>query len=616
MGNETGVARRMADSVARQLLGIVVAMSMLAAATVYLPAPIVHRMLISDLEQQAALWRDRIVMNLSLKERTFVVQSVSPLDRKFLEAAVKVSEIYRLKLIGRDGNIFWATNPADVGMLHPDTDHGTALLAGDIVVSIDSERARAVGLDDSAAHSGRSGAAGIASVAKEMLAEIDAPIPLPGGFARIEMFVDLTLARSIFIARVSGMMVSVAVVVGAAWTVLLMMNVRNNRRRLRDLTAKSAAEKARLQDQLTFARDIRLLGELNEWLQSSRSLEELFQMVSRFMAHLLPDCEGSIYVYSNSRDVLDGSAAWNDGHCKAHIHPDECWGLRRGRTYSYGANEIDFVCAHTEPQDGRPYLCFPIQAHGETVGLMNLRARLGVSAETFAEGRKLAQMCAEQISLAIANVRMRDELRDQSVRDPLTGLFNRRHLTDALRKHIARVQKGGASLAVISIDVDHFKRFNDNHGHDAGDMVLRSVGSVLAQHVDGDEIACRTGGEELMLLLPGADRDTAVLRAEQLCEAVAGISVRYGEKTLPRITVSVGVAVAPDHGLVPQDLIRIADDALYAAKAAGRNQVVVAGRIDSGAPENPQGADHSPTDETRATIPLCGENGKKRFAAE
>lgn len=264
---------------------------------------------------------------------------------------------------------------------------------------------------------------------------------------------------------------------------------------------------------MQLAREVKLLGELNVWLQSSRSLDELFEMVSRFMTHMLTDCEGSVYVYSNSRDVLDGAASWNSGRVKPHIHPEECWGLRRGRTYTYGTSEVDFVCEHAEPHGDRPYFCFPILAHGETVALMHLKAAEGTSIDEFRAHQRLAQMCAEQISLAIANVQMRDQLHERSVRDPLTGLFNRRHMTDQLRKLLNRTGDTDPCFSLIYVDVDHFKKFNDNHGHDAGDMVLRAVGDVLDRACDGDEIACRMGGEEFMLVLPDLPPKQALERA-------------------------------------------------------------------------------------------------------
>ncbi|MEM9633709.1 MAG: diguanylate cyclase [Pseudomonadota bacterium] len=336
-------------------------------------------------------------------------------------------------------------------------------------------------------------------------------------------------------------------------------------------------ERVEQQRQAALTREIRLLSELNEWLQSSSSLDELFGMVSRFMTKLLPSSAGAVYVYSNSRDVLDGACSWNGGKLEAHIRPTSCWGLRRGRPYVFGEGEVSFACEHVTPgEDDEVYLCLPILAHGETVGLMHLTPAANSSKEEFLEQRKLAQMAAEQVSLAIANTRMRDELHNQSIRDPLTGLFNRRHFIDLLRTGLERSQHSGQPVSLVSIDVDHFKKFNDNHGHDAGDMVLRAVGTVLEETCEGDQVPCRMGGEEFMVLLPASSIDAAASVAEKLREAIEKIVVRYGEKNLPKITISCGVAGYPSHGRLPQDLMKSADDALYKSKDEGRNRVTVA----------------------------------------
>lgn len=347
------------------------------------------------------------------------------------------------------------------------------------------------------------------------------------------------------------------------------------------LAAAQKQEHEEQQRQVALTREIWLLSELNEWLQSSSSLDELFSMVSRFMTQLLPTSTGALYVYSNSRDVLDGACAWNGGQLEAHIRPDSCWGLRRGRPYVYGESEVNFACEHGRScEDDDVYICLPILAHGETVGLLHLTPAEGVAVEEFLEHRKLAQMAAEQVSLAIANTRMRDELHNQSIRDPLTGLYNRRHFIEALRSSLERSKHSGQPVSLVSIDVDHFKLFNDNHGHDAGDMVLRAVGAVLEQSCNGNELPCRLGGEEFMVLLPENSADSAVSTAEALRAAVEKVSVRYGEKNLPKITISCGVASYPSHGMMPQDLMKAADDALYQSKDNGRNRVTVAASAD------------------------------------
>ena len=327
-------------------------------------------------------------------------------------------------------------------------------------------------------------------------------------------------------------------------------------------------------------RETRLLSDLNEWLQSCNSLGELYQMVAEFLGRLLPGCAGSLYIYANSRDVLESAKAWNGGKMMPAMHPDDCWGLRRGRPYTFGENEIDFRCSHVDPLVTSEYCCIPILAHGETIGLLHLEfgsAGEELRKEVIAEQRRLGLVCAEQISLAIANVKLRDQLRDQSIRDVLTGLFNRRYMLETCRRELSRAARAGQSISILSIDVDHFKKYNDNHGHDAGDLVLRAVGNCLENLFRNEDIPCRFGGEEFVVILPGADADAALRRAEQLRSKVEDIVVRYLEKNLPRITVSIGVAVFPDAGDNPQTVLKAADQALYRAKEKGRNRVELSG---------------------------------------
>jgi len=534
-----------------------------------LPAPLVDRMLQTDILKQSELWKRRVVLHLGDPETALRTGTIDAHDAEFLSSMPEASDVYRFKLLDPGGRVTWSTRPNEVGdqedraFFRSDVARGMMHYIQEVVPLSEID-----GLD---LHTDN-----IQNATQHHVAEVFVPITKNGRFiGAIEFFTDISDLRTTFISRLR---VSLTILSGIALFALMAVSLvtyRTNRFQVRALHKQSAKERELMDEQLRLAREVRLLGELNEWLQSSRSLDELFDMVSRFMTHILPEAEGSVYVYSNSRDVLDGCASWNDGNHKAHIHPEGCWGLRRGRTYEFGASEIDFVCEHAEPHDGRPYFCFPILAHGETVGLLHLRAHEGAG-EEFHASKKLAQLCAEQISMAIANVRMRDQLHDQSVRDPLTGLFNRRHMTETLRKAISRSQQTGAALSLVAVDVDHFKKFNDTHGHDAGDMVLRAVGAALEQGCDRDEVACRIGGEEFMLILPDNTPEDAVTRAENLRQAVEAVTVRYGDKSLPRITISAGVAHYPVHGTMPQDLMRAADDALYSAKDKGRNQVQVA----------------------------------------
>ncbi|NOC91367.1 diguanylate cyclase [Ruegeria sp. HKCCD6604] len=533
------------------------------------PAPVVDRMLEADLRKNAMRMSRQVESHLNDLEQAFRFHALTDHDREFLELLPETTDIYRFKLFDASGQVFWSTRASDVGFVNTKPYFQSIVAAGGLFYKHEEKPVTEV--DSFVVDNSRD-----TELSSRHVAEVYTPIIKDATFmGAIEFYSDITDLRNLFITRVRLSLALLSGVALLALTTVILIVHRTNRRQVRDLRKRAQKERELMDEQLRLAREVRLLGELNEWLQSSRSLDELFDMVSRFMTHILPEAEGSVYVYSNSRDVLDGCASWNGGTHKSHIHPEGCWGLRRGRTYEFGASEIDFVCEHAEPHDGRPYFCFPILAHGETVGLLHLRALEGRE-DCFNKSRKLAQLCAEQISMAIANVRMRDQLHDQSVRDPLTGLFNRRHMTETLRKSISRSHQTGAALSLIAVDVDHFKKFNDTHGHDAGDMVLRAVGAALEQGCDRDEVACRIGGEEFMLILPDNSPEDAVTRAEQLRQAVEAVTVRYGEKALPRITISVGAAHYPAHGTMPQDLMRAADDALYVAKDKGRNQVHVA----------------------------------------
>ena len=551
-------------------------------SAIYLPAPIVDRMLRDDVHRKAQEWRLRVLDALESGSETFARATITRGDELWLSQVTTLSEIYCFKLIAAEGQIFWSTQAEDIGVVNEMPFFRRIVAAGNPPYQAEDRPVSEV--DD---HFLRSASSNRAELYEDetgklmRIAEIHEPILQNGRVVgAIAFYTDLTELRAIFVDRLERIFIALSVVSLLMLVVTSTVIRRSGRMQLRVINQRAEQERQMMAEQMRLARNVRLLGELNEWLQSSRSLDELFKMVGRFMSHILPNSEGSAYVYSSSRDVLVGSASWNGGHHCDHIRAEDCWGLRRGRTYTFGSAEVDFPCSHSESQDDRPSFCFPVLAHGETVGLLHLKAKDNVPLEEFRASQRLAQMCAEQISLAIANVQMRDQLHDRSIRDPLTGLYNRRHLTETLRRQLEQAHREERPLSILSIDVDHFKRFNDTHGHDAGDMVLRAVASVFEQVCEGDETACRMGGEEFMLLLPDLGLPAAALRAEALRGAVERINVRYGEKSLPRITISVGVAVHPEDGTMPQQLMKAADDALYDAKGRGRNRVAIAGEDD------------------------------------
>ncbi|MEO1494565.1 MAG: sensor domain-containing diguanylate cyclase [Pseudomonadota bacterium] len=249
---------------------------------------------------------------------------------------------------------------------------------------------------------------------------------------------------------------------------------------LLDASQKAERSEARANAALAAERtrqsQTRSLSELGEWLQSCKSLNELYGIVSKFMTSCFPDAVGELYTYSNSRDVLDGSCAWGGSSTlHDHIQPDDCWALRRGRLLKFGSGVIDFPCHHVDqadaPSSDQHYVCIPLIAHGDTIGLIHIRFPDADAAGNDPVDAVLqyAIQCAEQISLAIANVRLRHELEDQSTKDALTGLWNRRYLMNRCRQELIASRRSGTPVSMIMLDADHFKQLNDTHGHDAGD---------------------------------------------------------------------------------------------------------------------------------------------------
>jgi diguanylate cyclase (GGDEF)-like protein len=241
----------------------------------------------------------------------------------------------------------------------------------------------------------------------------------------------------------------------------------------------------------------------------------------------------------------------------------------------------DLLCEHLSPPLAAGYYCVPLIAQGETLGVLHLRAVApgpgGVSRPAISEScQSLTSRVAEHIALSLGNLKLQEALRHQAIRDPLTGLFNRRFMLETLERELYRVQRKGSSLCVIMLDLDHFKRFNDTFGHAAGDALLSALGRLMLNHVRKEDVACRYGGEEFTVILPETSLQTAYERADELRQLVHGLHLEHLGQSLGGITISLGVAVYPQHGKNPETLLEAADKALYEAKHAGRDQVVAA----------------------------------------
>ncbi len=353
-----------------------------------------------------------------------------------------------------------------------------------------------------------------------------------------------------------------------------------------DVTERKQAEAARQQanDQLSGwvnelkqrNREITLLSEMSDFLQACLTVEEACDTLAQLVQPLFPQASGGIFLIRAAKNMVEPVASWGLPIPEdfQSFTPTDCWGLRRGKSHWVDDTDNGLLCKHLHHALPAESLCVPMMAQGEALGVLYLSSLLRGSLTPAKQ--QLATTVAEHIALALANLKLREKLQNQSIRDSLTGLFNRRYMEESLEREMRRCDRKRQPLSIIMIDVDHFKRFNDTFGHNAGDAVLRELGHFLQRYVRGSDIACRYGGEEFMLILPEASLSVTQERAEQIKEGARQLNVECSGQQLGKITLSLGVACFPTHGLDGEAVIKAADTALYRAKQEGRDRVVLA----------------------------------------
>jgi diguanylate cyclase (GGDEF)-like protein len=315
---------------------------------------------------------------------------------------------------------------------------------------------------------------------------------------------------------------------------------------------------------------------MNDLLQSCMTQAEAYQVITLTAGDLFPGQNGCLAILHASDQDLEVVARWGtEAIIESIFSLEDCWALRRGQLHEVVDPQAGLLCRHFihSPQTG--YLCLPLTVQGETLGVLCLIDNAARKGKHQLGLQQLAVTIGETIKLSLSNLRLRDELRQQAIHDPLTDLFNRRYLDETLPRELHMAQRRDASLSVVMLDLDGFKQFNDSFGHGPGDALLSEFGRVLREHLRKSDISSRYGGDEFVLVLPDSSIADTQERLEQIRIFLKGLPIHYGEQVLGMITLSAGIAQTPEHGTTASELLLAADEAMYAAKQAGGDRTVI-----------------------------------------
>jgi diguanylate cyclase (GGDEF)-like protein len=351
---------------------------------------------------------------------------------------------------------------------------------------------------------------------------------------------------------------------------IALMALKGTERGVREILDRSAQQ---LRIALAEAQQTLLTSEMAHSLHSAATTEELCRAVERFAPRLFPGNSGSLWVLDSSRKVIERAATWGSRpKAERQQTVDACFALRLDREHMTRDPQSSRVCAHDSASNDYPQICLPLAIQSARLGVLHLRGRTSPSEPFTQNEMRLFRGVGAEIALALANSQMRESLRQQAFRDPLTGLYNRRFLHEALELELRQAKRKGWPVGLVMIDIDNFKSFNDTYGHTAGDSLLQNIAESLQSSVRSNDVLCRYGGDEFCLVMPEASLKDVVLWADRRRSAAKSPVFVWEGKTLPVPTVSIGAAAYPAC-LTSDALFRAADAALYAAKAQGRDQL-------------------------------------------
>lgn len=324
---------------------------------------------------------------------------------------------------------------------------------------------------------------------------------------------------------------------------------------------------------------MKLLIEMSDMIQACSTVAEATVAISTKCKRILHFATGTVYIMDPVRNLLEKSATWGDPiQYNETITLEQCWALRKGSLYQVKNPHVDLICEHIQHKSEEPYMCIPLMAKTSIYGMLHLDFQSSSDMNN-EEHRILISAVTETLSLALANIKMRETLRRQSLHDNLTGLYNQRYLEEVLVNEIDDAKNKNESVAIFMLDLDNFKVFNDNYGHEAGNAVLQELGRFFRSEIRSNDYVCRYGGEEFLCLLHRCGLNAAKVKAEEMRNKIANLNVMYGNQKLPHITASVGISIFPQDGTSLSQLIQTADQALYQAKSLNKNKVVAYSEI-------------------------------------
>jgi len=354
---------------------------------------------------------------------------------------------------------------------------------------------------------------------------------------------------------------------------------------IRDITKRKLAQAqlesanqelaGRIHELDEYSRDMKQINDMTVQLQACNLLTEAYPIIAHFMQGLLPTLAGGLYIYSSERQNMELECTWNNfAFLPDEFKAADCWGMVKGEVYRVGGLETEVSCRHVDKGYGHNYACHPLYIEGEPFGLLHYYYLVINLSDNQVQ---MARIAADAVKMALINLKMKDNFRQEAIRDPLTGLFNRRFMSETLQLELDQAERLGKSLSVIMVDVDYYKALNDNYGHNLGDQVLIQVSQLFRNNIRRGDIACRYGGDEFVLIMPGAGAEVALQRAEIIHHRIRAMKVEVGDGREEILSLSMGVAAYPVNGTSVEAILQAADQALYRAKEGGRNRSVAAG---------------------------------------